>query len=114
MKAAPNGRTSAQSGQLRLTPCGFQAATTAPATTAIVPSAIGHVSFSPSTAMAHSAPNSGAEAVSALVSVGPILSMLDMASADDSAGRKIPTRPKSRQAKVRKYQPLMKKGASSQ
>jgi hypothetical protein len=114
MKAAPNGRMSAHSGQSRLRPFGFQAATTAPTITASVPSAIGHVIFSPMMRMAQSAPNSGAEAVSALERVGPMCWMLERASAEDSAGRKIPTRANNRQAKVAQYQPSMKNGAKIQ
>ncbi len=114
INAAPNGRMSAQSGQSRLRPFGFQAATMAPTMTASVPSAIGHVSFSPMMRMAQSAPNSGAEAVSALESVGPMCWMLDSASAEDSAGRKMPTRAKSRHANVAQYQLSMKNGAKSQ
>ena len=72
MKAAPSGSEIAHSGQLRLTPCGFQAATTAPAMTAIVPTAIGQVSFSSSTRMAQNAPKIGDDAVSADESVGPM------------------------------------------
>src|SRR5262245_28955837 len=104
----------AQSGQVRFSPFGFHAATTAPATTAAVPIATGDDSRSPRMRTAKMEPKIGVAAVSELVSVGPIILMLEMASVVDIAGRIMPTMANINAAVVSQYQPSRKKGANSQ
>ena len=104
----------AQSGQVRLSPLGFHAATMAPATTAAVPTAIGADMRSPRIRIAKIAPKIGVTAVSELVSVGPISLMLEVASMVESTGRMMPTTANSSAAAVSQYQPSRNSGANSQ
>ena len=104
----------AQSGQVRFNPLGFHAATTAPATTAAVPIATGDDSRSPRMMMAKMEPKIGVAAVSELVSVGPIILMLEMASVVEIAGRMMPTMANISAAVVSQYQLSRKNGANSQ
>src|SRR5262245_58882148 len=114
IKEAPSGNTSAHNGHVRFKPFGFHDATAAPTTTAAVPMAIGTDMRSPRMRMAKTAPKIGVMAVSELVSVGPIILMLEMASHVDSAGRMSPTMANITAAVVNQYQPLRKNGANSQ
>ena len=76
--------------------------------------AIGSVMRSPRKRIAKIAPKIGVTAVSELVSVGPIILMLEMASVVDSAGRISPTMANIAAAVVSQYHPLRKNGANSQ
>ena len=58
-------------------------------------------------------PKIGVAAVSELVSVGPIILMLEMASVVESAGRMMPTMANISAAVVSQYQLLRKNGANS-
>ena len=64
--------------------------------------------------MAKIEPKIGVAAVSELVSVGPIILMLEMASDVEIAGRMMPTMANMSAAVVSQYQPLRKNGANSQ
>ena len=90
----------AHRGQVRPNLCGLHADTTAPATTAEVPMASASDSCSPSNKIAKIAPKLGVTAVSVLVSVGPIILMLAIASVVESAGRMMPTMAKMNAAVV--------------
>ena len=111
---APSGSAMAQRGQVRFNPFGFHAATTAPATTAAVPIATGEERRSPRMRIAKMEPKIGVAAVSELVSVGPIILMLEMASVVEIAGRMMPTMANISAAVVSQYQLWRKNGASSQ
>src|SRR5215475_15966897 len=114
IREAPSGNPMAHRGQVRPNPCGFHADTTAPATTAEVPMANAIDSCSPSNRMAKIAPKIGVTAVSVLVSVGPIILMLEIASVVESAGRIMPTMAKMSAAVVTQYEVLTKHGANNQ
>src|SRR5262249_6182065 len=111
---APSGNAMAHKGQVRPNACGFHAATIAPATTAEVPTAIAGDSCSPSNRMAKAVPKIGVTAVSVLVSVGPIILMLEIASVVESAGRMMPTMANMSAAVVAQYELLTKHGANNQ
>ena len=64
--------------------------------------------------MAKMAPKIGVTAVSELVSVGPIILMLEVASIVESAGRMTPTMANISAAVVSQYQPSRNNGANSQ